>query len=136
MWGYFIAAMNVVWQHTPMQIEMQIDKKIVKISAIMVVIANGTSYGSGAIINPIGLLTDELFEVIVVKKISISEMFKMKITHNIFDPSKTEVFQTNNLCIKSTKKVHFQVDGEYLGKVNEVKAQITPKSICVIVPEK
>jgi diacylglycerol kinase (ATP) len=132
MWGYFIAAMKVVWQNSLMEIEMQIANKTMKISAIMVVIANGTSYGSGAIINPIGQLTDHLFEVIVVKKISFREMFKMKISHALFDASKTEIFQTNKLHLHSTKKVHFQIDGDYLGKVNDVEAKIMLDAISIV----
>ncbi len=136
MWGYFIAAMKVMWQNSPMEVELEIEKKIIKISSIMIVIANGTSYGSGAIINPIGILTDNLFEVIVVKQISFIEMFKMRISHADFDPDKTEIFQTNKVKIKSAKKVHFQIDGEYLGKLNEVEAKLIPESIHILVKEK
>jgi diacylglycerol kinase (ATP) len=135
MWGYFIAAMNVIWQNSPFEVELEIKKKSTRFSAIMVVIANGTSYGSGAIINPNGKLDDEFFEVVVVKKISIKEIFKMVVSHTDYDTEKTEVFQTNKLSIKSRKRVHFQIDGEYLGKIKEVEAKIVTESIEVIVPQ-
>jgi diacylglycerol kinase family enzyme len=101
---------------------------------MMIVIANATKYGSGAIINPIGKLDDELFEVIVMKKISIGEMFKMIYSHEEYDSEKTEVFQTNELSIKSFRKVHFQIDGEYLGKVREVNAVIMPDCLEIVIP--
>ncbi len=134
MWGYMMASIKVLWQNPLMNIQMKIDGKIIKVKAMMIVIANATKYGSGAIINPIGKLDDELFEVIVVKKISIREMIKMVFTHEEYDSEKTEVFQTNELFIKSIRRVHFQVDGEYLGKVKEVKAVIMPDCLEVIVP--
>jgi diacylglycerol kinase (ATP) len=135
MWGYLMASFKVVWQHSLMEVEMKIDKKPITIKAAMIVIANATKYGTGAVINPIGKLDDELFEVIAVKKISPREIFKMVFTHAPYDSEKTEVFQTNALLMRSAKKVHFQVDGEYLGKVKEVKAILIPDALKVIVPE-
>jgi diacylglycerol kinase family enzyme len=134
MWGYLMASLKVLWQNPSMIVTMQTAKKTVKVKAKMIVIANATKYGSGAVINPIGQLDDELFEVIVMKKISFTEMFKMVVSHKPYDAEKTEVFQTNQLFIKSPRRVHFQVDGEYLGKVKEVEAVIMPDCLEVIVP--
>lgn len=100
----------------------------------MIVIANATRYGSGALINPMGDLGDELFEVIVVKKVSFSEITKMMITHQAYDPAKTEVYQTQSLTMRSRVKAHFQVDGEYLGKVNQVTASLLPAALSIILP--
>jgi diacylglycerol kinase family enzyme len=72
----------------------------------------------------------------VVKKISFLEIFKMIVSHAAFNSDKTEIFQTNSLLIQSKRKVHFQIDGEYIGKVNEVDASIIPSAISIIVPEK
>jgi diacylglycerol kinase (ATP) len=134
MWGYLMASIKVLWQNPLMNIRMKIDGKIIKVKAMMIVIANATKYGSGAIINPIGKLDDAFFEVIVMKKISLREMVKMVFTHEEFDSDKTEVFQTNELFIKSFRRVHFQIDGEYLGKVKEVKAVIVPDCLEMMVP--
>ena len=134
MWGYFKASVKALWSHPHMTLEMELQNRKVKLKAAMVVIANATQYGSGARINPIGTLDDKLFEVIAVKKISLLEIFKMIISHQPFDPQKTEVFQTETLLIRSRKKAHFQVDGEYLGKVNVVKADIVLDALEIIVP--
>ena len=134
MWGYFIASLRVLLQNPRMQVEMQMGDKTLKMTAEMIVIANGTQYGTGAVINPIGQLDDALFEVIVVKKISFLEVFKMVFSHSTYDPDKTEIFQTNHLSMRSSKKVHFQIDGEYLGKIKEVNALIVPDALHVIVP--
>ena len=134
MWGYLMASIKVLWQNPWMQVTMKIAQKNIKVKAKMIVIANATKYGSGAIINPIGKLDDDLFEVIVIKKMSFGEMFKMIVSHKPYDSEKTEVFQTDELLIKSSRKVHFQIDGEYLGKVKEVKASIVPDCLEVIMP--
>ncbi|HEV3249477.1 MAG TPA: diacylglycerol kinase family protein, partial [Puia sp.] len=132
MWGYLKASWKVLWDRPLMQIEMQIGNKSIKRQAAMVVVANARRYGSGALINPDGKLDDDVFEVIVVKKVSIAEIFKMMVTHSAYNPRKTEVFQTGSLRMFSRVKAHFQVDGEYLGKVNNITAAIIPGALDVI----
>lgn len=134
MWGYMMASIKVLLQNSPMNVEMLIDDEKIKVNARMIVIANATMYGTGALINPIGRLDDKFFEVIVIKKLSILEIFKMVFTHDNYDEEKTQVYQTNALTMKSRKKVHFQIDGEYLGKINAVEAIIEPNALRIIVP--
>jgi YegS/Rv2252/BmrU family lipid kinase len=134
-WGYLLAALKVLWQNPLMEITIKIDEKSVKMKAEMIVIANATKYGNGVVINPIGKLDDKFFEVIVIKKISFYEIFKMISSYSSYNKDKTEIFQTNALSMKSRRKVHFQIDGEYLGKVKEVNATIVPNALQVIVPE-
>ena len=102
----------------------------------MVVLANASKYGSGALINPVGNLHDGKFEVVVVRKITLSEFLKLFIHFGRFDPKKVEVFQTESVVIQTRKKAHFQVDGEYLGKVNRVAAVIEAGKLNLILPRK
>lgn len=135
MWGYVKAAAKALVRNPKMAVRIKADDKTVTRRAEMVVIANATKYGTGVVINPEGKLDDDLFEVVVVRKISVIEIFKMRVTHSPFDPTKTEVFQTHSLQIESRRKVHFQVDGEYLGKVNKVDAEINTNAIKMVVPD-
>jgi diacylglycerol kinase (ATP) len=135
MWGYFIASLRVLLLNPIMEIKMKMGDKTTEIKAEMIVIANATKYGTGALINPIGQLDDDVFEVIVVKQISFLEVFKMVFSHAAYDPDKTEVFQTKLLSMRSTKKVHFQVDGEYLGKIKDVNAVLVRDALQIIVPK-
>ncbi|KIA90487.1 diacylglycerol/lipid kinase family protein [Kaistella jeonii] len=138
IWGYFKATLhavrNLLFIDPIMKVSITIDNEMIKTKAAMIVIANATKYGSGAVINPSGDLEDELFEVIVIKQISILEIFKMMVTHTAFNPQKTEVLKTNILKMELSKKMHFQVDGEYLGKVNEVEAYLIPAALEIRVP--
>lgn len=134
MFGYIKAAWKVLWQQPQVDVTIRIDEEDLRFRAAMIVIANATKYGSGACINPEGKLDDKLFEVVVIKKISLIELFKMMVTHSPFDESKTQVFQVRFLEIHSKRKAHFQVDGEYLGKVNVVKASLIPAALQIIIP--
>jgi len=134
MWGYVKAAWKVLRQHSKMQVEIEIDNELVTMKAAMVVIANATRYGNGVVINPAGSLFDDLFEVVIIKKISFRELFKMRFTQENFDHRKTTFNQTRVLRIESVRKAHFQVDGEYRGKVNKIKAEIISDALSVILP--
>jgi diacylglycerol kinase family enzyme len=118
-----------------MEVTISGEKQTVKRQAAMVVIANATKYGTGAVINPNGKLDDGRFEIIVIKKIAFSEIIKMMITHKDFDPRKTELFTTAGVEMSSKHHVHFQVDGEYLGKIYSLKAECLPGAVQVIVPK-
>jgi len=133
MWGYAKATWHALWNHKRMQIELNIKGETFTSAAAMVAIANATMYGTGLKINPDGKLDDELFEIIVVKDYSYLEILKIWFTKLPFNPKKIEVFQTSKVKISSKHKVHFQIDGEYVGKVNEVTAEILPASVMVIL---
>ncbi|RYF16879.1 MAG: diacylglycerol kinase family lipid kinase, partial [Flavobacteriales bacterium] len=90
-------------------------------------------YGSGLKINPDGKLDDNLFEIILVKDYSYLEILKIWLTRLPFNPKKIEVFQISEVKISSKHQAHFQVDGEYIGKINAVEAKILPEAITVII---
>ncbi len=134
MWGYFKAAWKVLWQHGRMDVKIKSDDAYIKRDAAMVVIANGTKYGNGVVINPLGTLYDRLFEVVVIRKISFTEIFKMRFFSDRLNNEKTELLQTAHLVLTSRRAMHFQVDGEYLGKTKRLVAEIIPDAINVLVP--
>ena len=133
--SYAKAAWKAIWRPQQLHVSMRINGVEIDRRAVMIVIANATKYGTGAVINPEGSLADDVFEVVIVKKISLSEIFKMKLTHAEYDPRKTEVIQTADVTIKVRQHpAHFQVDGEYAGKTTDVRAQLMPGFLKVLVP--
>lgn len=134
MWGYLRAAFKTLLDTPYMEVSIATGNEKIVRNAAMVVIANGTRYGSGARINPDGQIDDDVFEIIIVKKVSFSEIFKMMVTHRPYDPSKTEVFQSSEASIRSKKKAHFQVDGEYLGKIHSLKATLIRDALRMAIP--
>jgi diacylglycerol kinase (ATP) len=133
MLGYAKATWKALWSHHKMQVEINLGGETIRSEAAMVVIANATMYGTGVKINPEGKLDDDVFEVILVKKYSFSEILKVRFTNLPFNPEKIELFHTKKLNIRTRHKAHFQVDGEYMGKVNEITAEILPAAISVIL---
>jgi len=134
MWGYIKAAWRVAWRNRSMQVRIETDNAFVHRDAQMIVLANASRYGTGAVINPEGKLNDGFFEIIIIRKIALSELFKMMVSHKPYDPAKTELLKTRSVTVQSRHKTHFQVDGEYLGKINTLEATILPDALSIIVP--
>jgi diacylglycerol kinase family enzyme len=100
-----------------------------------VVLANASKYGTGAVINPHGDLSDGLFEVVIIKTLGIGTLLKLWLRPRGLDPKKIEVIQAKAVHIHTQKKMHFQVDGEYIGKVHNVQAEIQPGKLNILMPE-
>ncbi len=132
MLGYAKAAWKALWSHRKMEVAFEISGKKIISEAAMVVIANATMYGTGVKINPEGRLDDELFEVVLVKKYAVMEILKLKFTSMSMNPQNIELFQTSSLSIKTKHPAHFQVDGEYLGKVRSVEAKLIINAIRIV----
>lgn len=134
MWGYGKAVFRVMWEKQKMKVTIKTDDQVIKRNAYMVALANARKYGTGANINPEGDVADGKFEVVVVRKLNVFEICKAIFTNKSFDGDKIEVFPTKNLELQCHRKAYFQIDGEYMGKINSVKARILPQILNVMIP--
>lgn len=132
--GYGAALLKSLWKKELMQVTIGTRNREIRREAFMVVIANATKYGTGAVINPYGNLYDGLFEVVVVKKLAITQLLRMLFRAKRFNPKKVEVFHTRHVTIETRHRVHFQVDGEYLGKINRLEATIEAAKLNLLLP--
>jgi diacylglycerol kinase family enzyme len=133
-WGYGWASLQSLYYSRIHQINLQIDGQSMQLQAAMIVLANGTAYRTGAIINPMGSLLDNHFEVVVMKQISLLETLKILFTHQPFNPDKLVVYKAQQVHIRCKKRIPFQIDGEYRGKVKNIDATIFTNAISFIVP--
>lgn len=134
--GYALKIFKVLWRKKLMEVTIRTDKEEITRTAFMVVIANASKYGTGALINPDGNLHDGMFEIVVVRRIAFFSILKMFMQFKRFNPKKVEVFQATEATLTTTKKIHFQVDGEYLGKTDTVRAEIIKRTLNLLLPNK
>jgi len=133
--GYAKVALKVFFRRQIIRVIIQTKEKEIKRDSFMVVLANASKYGTGAVINPTGDLYDGFFEVVIIRKLALSTLLKVWFKPQSFDPKKIEVIQAKAVHIQTYRKVHFQVDGEYKGKVNNVRARILPAKLNIVSPE-
>jgi YegS/Rv2252/BmrU family lipid kinase len=134
MWGYGKAVFRMLYEKQKMYVTITTDTETVKRKAYMVALANARKYGTGANINPDGDVSDGKFEVVVVRKLNVIEILKAILTDKSFHPNRIEVFSTKTLEMSTLKKAHFQVDGEYRGRITRLQASILPDSLKIMHP--
>jgi len=135
MWGYARVSIQALWYTRAFRLTLTIDDAVYQEKANMVVLANGTSYRTGALINPEGSLFDDHFEVVIMKKISLLETLKMLFRRRSFDPEVLVIHRAQRIRIQCKKRVPFQIDGEFRGKLRSVEAHILPAAIQIWVPK-
>jgi diacylglycerol kinase family enzyme len=70
-----------------------------------------------------------------MRKINLVEILKGILTNRSFHPDKIEVLKTTSVELSTLRKAYFQVDGEYRGRVRDVRAEILPGAITVMLPD-
>ena len=133
-WGYARMILKTLWYKQKIFVSLQSEDRTLKREAFMVVLANASRYGTGAVINPTGEINDGAFEVVVVRRLAFSELMKMIFKPQPFNPKKIEVIRATSVNIHSRHRAHFQVDGEYKGKIKNLKATILPSYINIPLP--
>lgn len=116
---------------------IKIDGRLLKRSAVSLTFANASKYGTGAVINPIGIIDDGKFELVVVRpfpRIKLLSIAWKMFTNRLQTSEYVEVYSCSKLQIRSSKKTTLQVDGEICGRVNEIYAEIIPSCLTMIVP--
>ena len=133
-WGYFKAVFRTLWEKQLMSVHIVGNGIDQQRKAFMIVLANASKYGTGALINPEGSLYDGEFELIIVRRLALAELIKMLVQHRQFNPNKIDIIKVKEVTLIPSKKSYFQVDGEYRGKTQKIHASILPGQLSVILP--
>jgi diacylglycerol kinase family enzyme len=103
----------------------------------MLAFANGHKYGTGVHISA-GEVWDGKFEVCNVAKITLDEVIKAGLTiMNVFIDKNmfSDVISSTAAEVKISQPADFQIDGEYMGKIDFLKVEIVPAAVKLLVPD-
>jgi diacylglycerol kinase (ATP) len=134
MLGYAKVLFRVLLKKRLMLLTIQVNEENISRVAYMAVMANARTYGTGAVINPEGNISDGKFELVIMRKINLMNLFRMLVSHKPFNNDCIETIHAEKAVITSAKKNYFQVDGEYCGKTDKIVIDIIPASLNVLVP--
>ncbi len=132
MWGYVRMVAKVMWRKKLMDAQVITDNEEINTHAYMIVVANASKYGTGAVINPDGKVDDGKFEIVIMRKFSLSQLLQMFVSYRNFNPKKVEIIQTTRVTIYTKRATHFQVDGEFKGKLNKITAEIISSQLNIL----
>lgn len=103
----------------------------------MVVIANASKYGTGAIVNPKGKVNDGKFEVCIIKPFppwAFFSIFFALFRGTIKTSPYVKILSCRKIRVFNKPRETVQVDGEVIGEPEVVDAEILNKILKVIVP--
>ncbi|MEO7524073.1 MAG: diacylglycerol kinase family protein [Ferruginibacter sp.] len=130
--GYGKVMIKTLWRSQKITVNFKTDQVPVKEKVFMLVLANASKYGTGAVINPEGKLDDGKFEVVLVRRLSLIEVMKTLFRPSSVNPKKIEAIHVTSIQIQTKRNAHFQIDGEYKGKIRNLEAVIMPKYVKII----
>lgn len=129
-WGYLLQSLpTLVSSEYPFKFTVETNNSTFETEGILLAIANASSYGTGAKVNPHGKMNDGSFEILIYKEFDFIEILKTLRNEVDLDPEIVEVISAKEAKITCKIPVSFQIDGEYLGKRSSVKARILPKKL-------
>lgn len=132
VWGYFLALKNVIFKQKKVRAKIETDTDNFEKEVFMLVFSNGTGYGTGFTINPNGEFDDNVFEIVMIKKISLLKGLQLYWTNQKPPEDHMEIISCKNTNVGFSRKVHLQIDGEYLGLVSEVEVALNEEFIDVV----
>lgn len=134
--GYFLQSIpTIINSDSPFNFIIETEDETLEKTGILLAIANANKYGTGANINPQGKINDGKFEILIFKNLDFFEIFKTMQEKPEMSTDFVDIISTNSAKITSTNKVPFQIDGEFMGEINEAVTKIEKEKLLVAVPE-
>lgn len=133
--GYLLQSVPTLLESDfPFEFKIEANGEIIEKEGILLALANAQDYGTGATVNPSGLLNDGKFEILIFKNFDMLQIIKTLRNEVELDPEFAEVICTDHAIISCKSPVAFQIDGEYLGRRTRVEARILTKKVLIAVP--
>ncbi len=136
MLGYARHAIHAIKETPLMQYTIKTEKETITQEGYMLAFANANMYGTGIKITE-GSVHDGMFEIRNIPKKSWTDFIKAGLTKfNIFIDKHmfTDVISCRHAEVFIDQKVDFQIDGEYIGKINYLKIEMLPSAITILIP--
>ncbi|WP_170245220.1 diacylglycerol/lipid kinase family protein [Gelidibacter salicanalis] len=118
----------------PYSFSLTFNDQTIHLQGVMVAIANAKQFGTGAVINPKGKMDDGVFEVLIFKKLMLVDILKTLNEDSYRNPDFVECFPVTKVTIACQPEVALQVDGEFIGKVQKVSAELLSSKLKIMVP--
>ncbi|WP_418262145.1 diacylglycerol/lipid kinase family protein [Flavobacterium faecale] len=133
-WGYALQILNTLLRSKGKFIAtISTERKTMECEANMIVIANAQKYGTGVVINPLGVINDGKFELVVLKNLSLSVFIKIVLGNMPINFKDVEIISTKSAKILVNKPISFQIDGEYVGELTDLEMAISKEKMRVAV---
>lgn len=135
-WSYFKEMFRALIRINSFSVLLQTNGKHFKHRAVMLAFANGSRYGSGAVLNPGGVVDDGLFEICLIRPV---KWYRMPVLAwhlfkgNVNITPEMKIWTAKHALIRFKRKILLQADGEILGHHKQIEVKIQPRAVRFIV---
>ncbi len=129
---YFIEELNDM---TPFEIEVRANAETIKEKGVMVGICNSRKYGTGVPLTLTGNPMDGRFEIVIIKQLDANTLLKAglsKFDESFYDNQNGVVITTDKASIHFDQPRLLQLDGEVIGKFQQLKVEVMPGAVKLI----
>ncbi|TXK70227.1 diacylglycerol kinase family protein [Mesonia sp. HuA40] len=132
--GYIFAGIPTLLNNkNPQNFSIETNDQKLTRRGIMLGIANSRRYGTGALVNPEGIIDDGYFELLIFKELNVKEIIKTLRGEKSHNSSFLEIISCQQAKIYCETPIDFQIDGEYLGEVSSVEIKIKQKALNIMI---
>ncbi len=120
---------------SPFEIEVRANEETIKTKGVMVGICNSRKYGTGVPLNLSGNPMDGAFEIVIVKQIDANSLLKAglsKFNDAFYDSQNGVMISTDKATIHFDQPRLLQLDGEIIGKFQQLKVEVMPGAVKLI----
>lgn len=136
MWGYMKQFFREYRSESAAKFSLELDGETYQSKALMVAIANGRTYGTGATITEEGDLSDGELEVCIIKPFPFIAFFKILFSFflgGLKDSDYVTIIRCKKGKIETHQKVNLQVDGEPIDEVTKCEFRVIENAVRVVV---
>ena len=135
--SYVLSTVDQFIKHKSSLYRLHLNGEVIEQKAFLVTCANADQYGNNAIIAPEAELDDGLFDVVVIRNMSLLKAPQVAInlfTKNINESASIDIYRTDHLVIEREEKDYAQVDGELLELGCRIEITIQKQQLPILVP--
>ncbi|WP_162416090.1 diacylglycerol/lipid kinase family protein [Cyclobacterium roseum] len=138
MVSYFKNSLASFFEIKPYRFQVKTNAECEWVDAKMLVIANGSKYGTGATINPGSRMDDGIFEVIALNPEGLSDW--LELTYGLIrkDFSHLDFVRTwscDSLTLSNPDQAPFHIDGELAESPEKINVGIRKEEVCLYYQE-
>ncbi|MBS0000695.1 MAG: diacylglycerol kinase [Cyclobacteriaceae bacterium] len=118
---------------------IELDNRQIDEKAYMIAFANARKYGSGVVLNWKGDLFDGKIEIVIARDINIRTLLLAGMTTLSEDLGRDDSLDIYSICkarIQADRPVSVQVDGEFIGRLDEVTIEVVPRAVKLILVDR
>ena len=136
--SYVLSTVDQFIKHKSSLYRLHLNGEVIEQKAFLVTCANADQYGNNAIIAPDAELDDGLFDVVVIRDMSLLKAPQVAIslfTKRVDESASIDIYRTDHLIIEREKEDYAQVDGELIELGRRIEITIQKQQLPILVPQ-